>query len=391
MFDIKEEMKHFKPIDLINLRQKLGQIPEDMQNAIELYNKALEDVASRNEDMAIIALKKAIAIYPAFYEAMNLMGVCYESLGDEENARIMFSKVIEMEDSSIRAQQYLDRLDGIEEGKASGAVRNKKREKSAVVSWISRGLSPEKSAPFYLKYILGFVVGVIAMGVLWLLMPADKPLIHISPRVDGSQQVQVLKDDNDRLNQIIDELTASLEESNQKESKLRDELVQYQEWSKTLRQLDMLSVAGKYREVVVEVEKLDGLTIPPEIETEIMLLYDTCKPKAINQIYESARGIYNSNATNKSKDVYRQSADEFKMAIRIMEELEEENKPNNMLQIYYYGGKAIALSEYPSKEEAHQEALDCFNTIIDIAPNSDYAYYSKLRINEIESGRPVKP
>lgn len=129
MFDIKEEMKHFKPIDLINLRQKLGQIPEDMQNAIELYNKALEDVASRNEDMAIIALKKAIAIYPAFYEAMNLMGVCYESLGDEENARIMFSKVIEMEDSSIRAQQYLDRLDGIEEGKASGAVRNKKREK----------------------------------------------------------------------------------------------------------------------------------------------------------------------------------------------------------------------------------------------------------------------
>ena len=172
------------------------------------------------------------------------MGVCYESLGDEKNARIMFSKVIEMEDSSIRAQQYLDRLDGIEEGKASGAVRNKKREKSAVVSWISRGLSPEKSAPFYLKYILGFVVGVIAMGVLWLLMPADKPLIHISPRVDGSQQVQVLKDDNDRLNQIIDELTASLEESNQKESKLRDELVQYQEWSKKLRQLDMLSVAG---------------------------------------------------------------------------------------------------------------------------------------------------
>lgn len=391
MFDIKEEMKHFKPIDLINLRQKLGQIPEDMQNAIELYNKALEDVASRNEDMAIIALKKAIAIYPAFYEAMNLMGVCYESLGDEENARIMFSKVIEMEDSSIRAQQYLDRLDGIEEGKASGTVRNKKREKSAVVSWISRGLSPEKSAPFYLKYILGFVIGVIAMGVLWLLMPADKPLIHISPKVDSSQQIQVLKDDNDRLNQIIDELTASLEESNQKENKLRDELVQYQEWSKTLRQLDMLSVAGKYREVVVEVEKLDGLTIPPEIENEIMLLYDACKPKAIGQIYESARGIYSSNATNKSKDVYRQSADEFKMAIRIMEELEEENKPNNMLQIYYYGGKAIALSEYPSKEEAIQEALDIFNMIIENYPNSDYAYYSKLRINEIESGRPVKP
>ena len=87
MFDVNAELKQFKPIDLSSIRQKLGQIPEDMQNAIELYNKALEDVAGKNDDMAIIALKKAISIYPAFYEAMNLMGVFYKSLGDEESAR----------------------------------------------------------------------------------------------------------------------------------------------------------------------------------------------------------------------------------------------------------------------------------------------------------------
>lgn len=390
MFDINEEMKHFKPIDLGNLRQKLGQIPEDMQNAIELYNKALEDVAGKNEDMAIIALKKAIAIYPAFYEAMNLMGVCYKSLGDEEGARYMFNRVIEMDDSSIRAQQYLDRLDGKDDGRTSGNVRSKKRDKNPVVSWITRGLSPEKTSPFYLKYILGFVIGVIAMGALWLLMPADKPLIQISPRSDSSQQIQALKEENDQLNQIISELTASLEESSRKEKNLRDELVQYQEWSRTLRQLDSLAAMGKYRDVIVEVEKLEGLAIPADIEKEIMLLYDSCKPMAINHIYESARSIYNSNATNKSKEVYKQSADEFRMAIRIMEELDEENKPANMVQIYYYGAKAIALSEDPSKEEANQEALDIFNIIIESFPNTGFAQYSRLRINEIESGRPVK-
>ncbi len=88
--------------------------------------------------------------------------------------------------------------------------------------------------------------------------------------------------------------------------------------------------------------------------------------------------------------MYKQSADEFRMAIRIMEELDEENKPANMVQIYYYGAKAIALSEDPSKEEANQEALDIFNIIIESFPNTDFAQYSRLRINEIESGRPVK-
>ena len=59
---------------------------------------------------------------------------------------------------------------------------------------------------------------------------------------------------------------------------------------------------------------------------------------------------HDSNATNKSKEVYKQSADEFRMAIRIMEELDEENKPANMVQIYYYGAKAMALSEDPSRK-----------------------------------------
>ena len=176
MFDVNAELKQFKPIDLSSIRQKLGQIPEDMQNAIELYNKALEDVAGKNDDMAIIALKKAISIYPAFYEAMNLMGVFYKSLGDEESARYMFNKVIEMDDSSIRAQQYLDMLDGKDDGRAAGG---KKREKNPVVSCQD---CPLKTTPFYLKYILGFVIGVIAMGVLWVLMPADKPLIISVPR-----------------------------------------------------------------------------------------------------------------------------------------------------------------------------------------------------------------
>ncbi|MCX7772860.1 MAG: hypothetical protein N2376_07085, partial [Clostridia bacterium] len=71
MLSISEELTNFKPINIENVEQKIGKIPEDMRNAIDMYNKALEDIANKNEDMAIIALKKAVALYPAFYEAMN--------------------------------------------------------------------------------------------------------------------------------------------------------------------------------------------------------------------------------------------------------------------------------------------------------------------------------
>jgi tetratricopeptide (TPR) repeat protein len=112
MLNISEELLKFGSIDMENLEQKIGRIPDDMKQAIELYNKALDDIVNKNEDIAIIALKKAISIYPAFYEAMNLMGICYLSLNEEENARIMFNKVIKMDNNSIRALNYLEELDG---------------------------------------------------------------------------------------------------------------------------------------------------------------------------------------------------------------------------------------------------------------------------------------
>ena len=111
MLNISEELSNFKTINVESLERKIGTIPDDMKNAIDLYNQALEDICGKNEDIAVIALKKAISIYPEFYEAMNLMGVCYDSMGDEENARTMFNRVIQMDDSSIRAARYLEQMD----------------------------------------------------------------------------------------------------------------------------------------------------------------------------------------------------------------------------------------------------------------------------------------
>ena len=76
------------------------------------------------------------------------------------------------------------------------------------------------------------------------------------------------------------------------------------------------------------------------------------------------------------------------MAISIIEETEDTSA--YVVEIYYYGGKAIALSQYPSKEQAEAEAINCFETIISKWPNSVFANYSRARINEIEAGKTIK-
>jgi tetratricopeptide (TPR) repeat protein len=398
MLNVREELSSFKSIDIETLEQKLGKIPEDMKQAIDLYNKAVEDVSNKNEDMAIIALKKAVAIYPAFYEAMLLMGVCYAAEDQEDEARAMFSKVIKMDDSSIRASRYLDELDGKipapdTKGKSFKA-RSKPQKESTVASWLKRGLGPEKKSPYYLKYVVGVVIGVLIMCLVWLAVPVDKPIVIdikglFSKTTDQSGQVKQLQEEVLTLNTRLDEALTALQKARETEKQLQDQMDQYVKWSAILRDLQNLADQGKYKEVVIEIEKnLAGLTLPAEIEKEIIALNNLCKPKAIKQFYDSAKKAYDGNAKAKSLEVYQQAANDYAMAIRIMEELGEE--PSFRSELYYYGGKAIALSESPSKEEANQEAIRCFKAVISNFPGSKLASYAQARINEIEAGIAIK-
>ena len=113
-------------IDLESVEERIGSI-DDMKHAMELYNKALDDLQSKNEDIAIIALKGHFTL-SRFYEAMNLMGICYLSLNDENNARRMFRKVMKTI-IGIRASKYLARLDGEDDSSNDGVAKKPKKRR----------------------------------------------------------------------------------------------------------------------------------------------------------------------------------------------------------------------------------------------------------------------
>lgn len=438
MLNISEELSNFKTINVESLERKIGTIPDDMKNAIDLYNQALEDICGKNEDIAVIALKKAISIYPEFYEAMNLMGVCYDSMGDEENARTMFNRVIQMDDSSIRAARYLEQMDI---GASSAGVKNKasnnkpaknkslgsklsrnkflqnKPDKPAneisdregvpeaaangpniaslFAAWLRRGLEREGDHPYYLKYIIGFILGALIVLMIWLLIPGGKSLNVDFSNMFGksgelSPQVEQLQKENSDLNGRLTEALGALETAKETEKQLQDQMDQYIKWSVTLRELQKLADEEKYMDVVIEIDKnLAGLDLPEKLKAEFNDLSETCKPKSVGQFYESAMQKYQSNRDAKDPKAFKESADLFRMAVKIIDELEE--KPSYAVQVYYYGGKAISLSESPNKEEANKEAVDCFGKVISTAPGSKFASYAQARINEINAGESLRP
>lgn len=85
--DVKAELKNFKAIDLDEIVRGGEAIPDNVRNSVYLYNKAIEDLRTDSEDMAIIKLRKAVALNPHFNEALNLLGVCYTYVGEKKKLR----------------------------------------------------------------------------------------------------------------------------------------------------------------------------------------------------------------------------------------------------------------------------------------------------------------
>ena len=56
--DLKAELSNFRTIDLDEFVREGEHIPDNVRNSVYLYNKAIEDLRTGSEDMAIIKLKR---------------------------------------------------------------------------------------------------------------------------------------------------------------------------------------------------------------------------------------------------------------------------------------------------------------------------------------------
>ncbi|WP_252891386.1 hypothetical protein [Thermoclostridium stercorarium] len=250
MLDVKAALDDFKPIDIEAVEQKSGKLPENIAEAIKLYNRALEDVRLKSEDIAIIALKKAISLHPVFYEAMNLLGLCYVLAGKDEEAKSVFRKVMEADDSSIKAMEYLKKLQSPnEEDKPdlSPARKRKKAGMNGVALALSKGLGHEEGRFYYIKYVAGFVAGVLITLLIWSMVPTNKSLFTVN-KVENIIKDPELVEEISQLNKRIEKLEGDLKDLNEENLRLRDDFQTYKEWAKTFERSRHGVLERRFRE-----------------------------------------------------------------------------------------------------------------------------------------------
>jgi len=110
LIKLKDELVNFPVIDLKQL-SKNNDFPENIKNAVQLYNKAVERVKFNSSDIAMIELKKAIKIFPEFYDAILLLSLCYYA-NDEKTRAIAVLNSIRDEAEKNKCFRYLDSVVG---------------------------------------------------------------------------------------------------------------------------------------------------------------------------------------------------------------------------------------------------------------------------------------
>jgi len=79
---------------------------EKLNDAIVKYNTALSHIRKRNEDLAIVQLKKAVENNPGFIDAQNLLALCYLIQNDKNRTLTVIDNVLEKDCANATALRY---------------------------------------------------------------------------------------------------------------------------------------------------------------------------------------------------------------------------------------------------------------------------------------------
>ena len=181
LLEFTKELELFPPIDLKKIQDKNERLPENIRESIYLYNKALENIKTKSEDIAIIELKKTISLNPEFSEARNLLGLSYYSRKEFDKAKEVFKEIINLDLNCLYAMKYLTELGDTSFTEKYGFVLKKKlrikvsnevKDSSSTVKnisrWIIESLNFKKGFTYESKKLItGLAIGIVfTLGII---------------------------------------------------------------------------------------------------------------------------------------------------------------------------------------------------------------------------------
>lgn len=378
--DIKAELNNFKIIDLDEIVRGGETIPDNVRNSVYLYNKAIEDLGSGSEDMAIIKLRKAVSMNPHFNEALNLLGVCYAFVGERERAAESFSKVIRSESNSIYALSFLQRT-GLTDvvpsekvterpvvmqqpGEPLKRIRKKKTEKPA------RQEKPEKPlfdpsrnkriARNIAKAVGGFIFGLMVSVVVYLMLPEPEPAQLPPKQEEIDAAVNAAKE---KFDQEYNALKVKYEAA-QKDREDALKQTDYYKAAIRIYEVESMVNAKEYESAADMLMLMKTIEFRDAEKEKFDSLYEKVMPLAAKSAYD--RGIKNYNSRK------------YQEALKDLEKVRiYDPEYSKMDAALYYMGRSHQLLK------DSRNALALYQEILDNYPSGAYVKSAKQRINEL--------
>ena len=363
-FNLKQELKNFSKID----SKKIGaDIPENIKNSIAIYNKALDNVKSGSEDIAVIELKKVISMNPSFYEAMNLLGVCYYYMKEYPKAHEVFEKVTKLERNGIIASNYIKEIRKLDnsstdiEKNDEGNTRGNFDILAGVFNkgfWTIIKIMKKDYFRDYSKYVIGFIIATIIFAVI--------SGIYFSRENEYEQELESYRILSDELELLKNDYNTLKEKHNKASEDLDNTMAERDNYMNiaTIYEIKNLYAEKKYESAADRIMALKTVEFKGEQKEMYDNLVEEIIPKASWAVYDEGKRLYNQakyqeavNKLSKLKDY----GGEF------------DYTPN---AIYTLGKCYVELNDL-------NNALASFQTVIEKYPDSQFAGYSQNRKNEI--------
>ena len=231
--------KHFQEKDneadrYINLVQSNPNKLESYSQMARKYNSALASAKNGDDDMAIIQLKKVVAMNPKFIRAHQLLALLYMKTGKKENrvkAYRLLKGISKVDVTNTTTLRYLKELSDVKVKnepsitKPAGAQTEPVRKTLPKVDEtayqpITLYKEEKPSVLPFIHVLLGVIAGIIVMQ--FLINPAinqhnntknnEEFKKYSEQLASGESDVNTLRNENEQLQSQVDELTAEVDE-----------------------------------------------------------------------------------------------------------------------------------------------------------------------------------
>lgn len=202
----------------INIFKKDIRNFEKLDDAVRLYNQAIIYLKNRNDDLAVIRLKKALDINPNFIDAMNLLAFCYIIQRKYKKSLKILHSVLLLDVNNKMALRYIEEIE---------SKRKKNKEEVLSEEYTYNGMVKtvdedeeyskvkSKSNNNGVVVFLSFIFGILLCGlsIYFLIIPdyVERQVAQIEQLNNKINQLQ--EGDNDTILQK-DETIKSLQQEN---------------------------------------------------------------------------------------------------------------------------------------------------------------------------------